>query len=186
MLQDTGAAAHIEATTDGDGIVTVHYSVFYKEGKNPLAISFSFVYEEENNQYVLSYLVENGEENLDILSYLKVMPYYGVEMNEQFLTLQDLLQDRNLLSFLHETFDKCYMEKMGVCFTNVTQYKAMLYLVKIEVSDKAVQYATRYAKELNREEKERERTANLLLVAFGLLILIGLVLLLRKCLKIEQ
>ena len=126
-------------------------------------------YDTKTDEYISPY----------ILSVLKLVPYWTVESSPKFENIKGYLGNDDIIDTFSKIFDKCYFDKMGVCYTEVTKFPNITYLTKVELTDKGADYAIDYFKQVEKDKDESEFSSFLVKILIGLVVAIIIVYLLR-------
>ena len=110
---------------------------------------------------------------------LKLVPYWTVEASNKYENIKGYMGSEDIIKTFEKIFDRCYFDKMGVCFTEITEYTLITYMSKVELTDKGADYAIAYFKEVERQNDESEFLGLLTKILIGLVIAIVGVYLLR-------
>lgn len=155
-----------------------------------VSIEFSFTKKVEKNEETVSSSIdlkyfENGNylETIDSYSldtledgyYEKVyelIPLWGVEATGNFKTLRKLIDDSKVKETLSTIFDRCYYEEMGVCYTSTKDINSKKITVRVDMSDKAYNYAFKYLKNKKAEDEEKDFSAKLLMIGMVALVVL--------------
>jgi len=85
---------------------------------------------------------------------LSLVPYWGVEMSSRYPQVKKYLDKNHKNEFLatfEKIFDSCYFVEMGVCYSATPGLNQTTYTGRIQMDDKATDYALKYLKKEQRE-----------------------------------
>lgn len=157
---------------DKDGNVsysTEQFGIDFVYDLNTNVLQGEKSYDTKTDEYISPY----------ILSVLKLVPYWTVESSSKFENIKGYLGNDDIIDTFSKIFDKCYFDKMGVCYTEVTKFTNITYLTKVELTDKGADYAIDYFKQVEKDKDESEFSSFLVKILIGLVAAIIIVYLLR-------
>jgi len=108
---------------------------------------------------------------------LSLVPYWGVEMSSRYPQVKKYFDKNHKKEFLPtfaKIFDSCYFSEMGVCYSATPGLNNTTYTGKIQMDDKAADFALKYLKKEQRELNSKSLMFKALILA-GILIVIILV-----------
>ena len=137
--------------------------------------SVTFNYNEETKLLESVMVIERKEKRDELRtkllpSILKLVPAWTVESSINYENVKMLIEEGKEYEVLSGIFNKCYMEEMGTCYTDVTTDGRTEYITKLELNDKAYEYALKALKEQNKESEKEEKDLKLLYILGGLVI----------------
>ncbi len=85
---------------------------------------------------------------------LQLVPYWGAEMSSRYPQIKKYLDDNHKKEYLDtfaKIFDSCYFQEMGVCYSATPGLHKTTYTGRIQMDDKAADYALKYLKKEQRK-----------------------------------
>ena len=179
----------ILASKKSDTEISVQYVIVVPKYEKGEIVSYesdtaflSFYYDSTTNMLVGERTYDTKSDvviNPYITHVLKLVPYWAVEASSRYENVKGYLGSEDLLKTFAKIFDRCYLDKMGVCYTEITEYTNITYRAKVEMSDKGADYAIDYFKEIERQEEDDAFLGFLFKIFMVLVALVVIVCLLR-------
>ena len=136
--------------------------------------SITFVFDSETDILEGERTYDTKTEKADelVVNVMKLVPLWTVEASSKYENIKGYIGKDSKITSLNNIFDRCYMEKMGVCYTEVTHYNEISYVSKVEMSDKGADYAISQYKVQEREKEDDAFMDKLFKVFIVLIILV--------------